>query len=126
MTRLYRAYLPEMVQNVALIRGGASDATVQVEFYDGYGRTLPINGASSQTLTISSTAKSLPCFVSGGIPTGAVMGRCLVLTNSVCVNTGGTDDGSGTNGFDDAGKAPTANSPRRYVAGDSFEFGRPF
>lgn len=118
--------IPENPHNVALIRGGASDATVQVEFWDVHGRTVAINSASSATLTISSTAKSLHYFITGGIPAGAVGGRILVLTNSICVNTGGTDNGSvgdGGNGLMSSAVAPTSSSPRRYVAGDSFEFG---
>lgn len=115
----------ETPYNVALIRGGASDATIQVEFWNADGRTLETNSASSQAITISSTAKSLSSFATGGIPAGAVGGRILVLTNSICVNTAGSNDGTGTNGLSSAAVAPTANSPRRYVAGDSFEFGRP-
>ena len=122
MSKNFKVYY-ESPYNVALIRGGATDATVRVEFYDLYGRVLPFNGASSATLTISSTAKSLHNFVTGGIPRGAVGGRMLVLTESICVNTGGSNDGNGTNGFDDGAMAPTADSPRRYGAGDAFEFG---
>lgn len=119
----------EVPQNVAMIRGGASDATIQVEFWDMYGKTVAVDGGASKQLTISSTAKSLDKFlidasVTGGVPDGAVGGRILVLTNSICVNTGGSDDGTGTNGLAAAAVAPTANSPRRYVAGDAFEFGR--
>lgn len=117
--------ITELPYNVALIRGGASDATVQVEFWDVDGKTLATNSASSQTITVSSTAKGLNSFLTGGIPTGTVGGLALVLTNSICVNTGGSNDGTGTNGLASAAVAPTANSPRRYVAGDSFMFGRP-
>lgn len=117
--------------NVAMIRGGSSDATVQVEFWNAEGKTVAVDGGSSKQLTISSTAKSLEKFlvdasVTGGVPDAAIGGRILVLTNSICVNTGGSDDGTGTNGLDAAALAPTANSPRRYVAGDAFEFGRPW
>lgn len=131
MATIRRDYVTIAPQNLALIRGGASDATVQVEFWDSEGKTVVVDSASSKQLTISSTAKSLDKFlvdasVTGGVPDSAIGGRMLVLTNSICVNTGGSDDGTGTNGLASAAAAPTANSPRRYIAGDAFEFGRPW
>lgn len=117
--------IPEKPHNVALIRGGAVDATVAVEFYDTHGRIVPVNNASSVTITVSSTAKSLNAFITGGIPKGAVGGRANVLTESVYVNTGGTDNGEpgNGNGLVSAATAPTKSSPRSYGAGSAFDFG---
>lgn len=118
--------IPENPHNVALIRAGATDATVTVEFWDVHGRTVPVNGASSVTITVSSTAKSLHHFITGGIPAGGVGGRARVLTESICVNTGGTDmgeAGAAGNGIVSAATAPTSSSPKTYGAGSSFEFG---
>jgi len=118
--------IAETPHNVALIRAGAVDATVAVEFYDTHGRIVPVNNASSVTITVSSTAKSLHYFITGGIPKGAVGGRAKVLTESVCVNTGGTDDGEpGVNntGIVSAATAPTTSSPRSYGVGSAFDFG---
>ncbi len=127
----------EAPANVALIRSGASDATVRVEFLDVKGKTL-LNSDNSafKELTISSTAKSLAKFVVDsplnttttipGLPNGTVGGRLLVTAGSaggIAVNTGGTDDGTGVNGLV-TNKAPTASGPLLLAPGDLLEFGR--
>lgn len=121
----------EKPENIALIRTGASDATVRVTFWDGDGATVVVDGADSKQLTISSTAKSLDKFlvdasVTGGVPSGAAGGMILVEPTSasgVAVNTGGSDDGTGSNGLKGATYAPTASSVLRLSAGDSLVFG---
>ena len=121
----------EKPENIALIRSGSSDATVRVQFTDGAGKLVTVDGADSKQLTISSTAKSLDKFlvdasVTGGVPDGAVGGVLLVEPTSaggVAVNSGGSDDGTGTNGLVGATYAPTASSPRRLSPGDLIYFG---
>lgn len=131
--------MPELAQNVAMVRSGLTDATVQVEFWDINGCTL-INSdnSSSAALTVSSSPKSLSAFMAAaslnasaaipGLPNGAVGGRLLVLPSSsggICVNSGGADDGVGDGtGLKSSAYAPTANSPLRLTPGQTLVFGR--
>jgi hypothetical protein len=129
-------------QQIALIRTGGADATVIVELWDHTGSTVPITVAASPngsvSLTISSTAKSISSFLtaagatvpSGGPGSGVglmapVGGRILVTAasaSSVAINTGGSVDGTGSNGIGSVG--PSANGPTILNPGDVLTFGR--
>lgn len=120
----------ELLSNVAMVSdGGTSD--ILVEFLDWKSHTIEIDGASHFSANVDATAKSLSQLIedslSDTLPVlfpAAVAGIIKVVSGNLWVNTGGSDDGTGTQGFTSAALAPTQNSPRKFVAGDMFEIGR--
>lgn len=117
-----------------------SDASIRVSFVDDAGYSVDATGSNQDTatLSISSTAKSLPQFMvaagfcSGaaftipGLPNRAVEAIIEVVSGDLVWNFSGTPDGSagGGNGIQSTRPSPSTSSPFRAVAGQIISFGR--
>lgn len=123
---------PEQPYQLCLIRVGGSDATVIVELWDAAYKTLNISSgsaASSRTLTIGSTAKTLSGFLgdyTGKLPADAVGGCLRVTAGSIAINLAGVAGGSfgGTITSTIATDlAPTSAGPQILETADMLYFG---
>ena len=116
---------------------------ITVEFYDNYGRIVPIaSGAiaaavfSSATVVVSGNPKSLTHVLSAhggfetnseipGLPDQAVRGMLRVETTSACAlvwNRGGSPSGLGSEGFYSTLTAPSSAGPNRILPGGTLYF----